>query len=117
MSPLDVRFYETEAGRDVIAEFLDGLDDAAAAKCLEVIGWLASGELDRHPKARDHLDGPIWELRVRHAGEQYRFLYAIERRRAYLLVALHKKTQKIERRDIARAKDRLRDTIGRGAVP
>jgi phage-related protein len=112
---LDVHYYETPAGRDLIAEFLDSLDDSAAAKCLAVIGWLESGEIDQHPKARGHLDGPIWEIRVRHAGEQYRFLYAIEGGRAYLLVPLHKKTQKIDRRDIERAKERFQEIIRRGA--
>ena len=113
---LDVVYYTTATGRNLIAEFLDALDDAAAAKCLEVIGWLETGEIDRHPKARDHLDGPIWELRVRHSGEQYRFLYAVSHGRAFLVVPLHKKTQKIERRDIERAKERFEDLIGRGAV-
>jgi phage-related protein len=105
------------AGRNPIAEFLDSLDAAAAARCLEAIGWLETREIDQHPKARDHLDGPIWEVRVRHAGEQYRFLYAVERGRAFILVPLHKKTQKIDRRDIERAKERLRETERRGLIP
>lgn len=57
MPRFEVRFCETAAGRDVIAEFLDALDAPAAAKCLEVVGWLETGEIHQHPKARDHLDG------------------------------------------------------------
>lgn len=117
MPTLEVRHYTTVAGRDVIAEFLDKLPLKAAARCSAVIGWLESGELDLHPKARKHLDGTIWELRVRHDGEEYRFLYAVEAGTAHLLVPVHKMTQKAERDDIARARQRFDEVRGRSGAP
>src|SRR5215211_1407669 len=53
MPSLEVRHYETPQGHDPIAEFLDQLPVKAAAKCTVVIGWLASGEVDRHRNARE----------------------------------------------------------------
>ena len=90
---MEVRYYETLGGRDLIAQFLDELPAKEAAKCLAAIEWLRTGEIDYHPKARKHLDGDIWELRVRSDGDQFRFLYATEKGVAYLLVPIHKKRQ------------------------
>lgn len=109
MPGIEVRHYTTEAGRDPISEFLDDLPVRARSKCSALIGWLATGEIDQHPKGRDHVDGDIWELRVQHDGEQYRFLYAVDQGTAYLLVPVHKKTTKADPRDIKLAKTRLNE--------
>lgn len=46
MPPLEVRHYETPSGRDVIAQFLDELPASDAARCVAVINWLRSGEIE-----------------------------------------------------------------------
>ena len=114
MPALEVRHYETPQGHDPIAEFLDRLPVKAAAKCTVVIGWLASGELDQHRNAREHLRGDVWELKVRHDGEQYRFLYATNAGVAYLLLPIHKKTQKVGSADIRKAQTRFNELQTRG---
>jgi phage-related protein len=113
MSHLEVRHYQSPSGRDPIAKFLDKLPAKAAAKCSVVIGWLESGEIEEHPKAREHLDGDIWELKARHDGEQFRVLYAVDGDIVYLLVPIHKKTRKVDRRDISRARTRF-DEVRQG---
>jgi len=104
--PIEVRHYTTTTGRDVVAEFLDKLSEKAAAKCSTMIERLESGSIHLYPKNRTHLRSGIWELRVPHGGEQYRFLYFVESGAAFILVPLHKKTQKIEDRDIRLAEQR-----------
>ena len=109
MPTLEVRHFVSSSGRDVIAQFLDGLPVREAAKCVAVIGWLRSGEIECHRNARKHLDGDIWELRARSGGEQFRFLYAVENRVAHLLVPIRKKQQKVDRDDITNAQARFNE--------
>jgi phage-related protein len=111
LPPLQVRHYTTTSGRDVIADVLDDLSVKAAAKCVAMIGRLASGELHVYPKNRTHLRSGIWEPRVPHGGEQYRFLYFVEGAVAYLLVPLHKKTQKIDQQVIRLAEQRRTEIL------
>ena len=85
MPPLEIRHYTTASGRDVIAGFMDGLPEKAAAKCSVMIERLESGDIQLYPKNRAHLRSGIWELRVPHAGEQYRFLYFVEGGVAYIV--------------------------------
>ena len=114
MPQLEVRHYESASGRDVIGQFIDRLSTRDAAKCNAAIEWLRTGDIDYHPNARKHLDGDVWELRVRSAGEQFRFLYGVERGVAYLLVAIHKKQQKVDRDDIRLAQSRFNEVAERG---
>jgi phage-related protein len=115
MTPLEVRRYTAANGRDLITQFLDTLPKKAAAKCVAMIQRLASGEMYLHPKNRTHLRAGIWELRVPYGGEQYRFLYAVESGGVvYVLVAIHKKTQKIDDRDLDLAQQRMADISKRG---
>ena len=116
MPPLEVRHYVTAGGRDVIAAFLDGLPEKAAAKCSTMIERLESGEIHLYPKNRTHLRSGIWELRVPYAGEQYRFLYTVEGSVVYLLAAVHKKTQKLGEGDI-RLAERRRTEMMSGRSP
>jgi phage-related protein len=111
--PLEVRHYITRTGRDLIAEFLDALPEKAAAKCTIMIERLESGDIHFYPKNRTHIRGGIWELRVPHGGEQYRFLYFVEGGVVYLLVPIHKKTQKVSEQDFHLAEKR-RTEISRG---
>ena len=115
MPEMEVCNFETENGRDVIADFLDDLSAREAAKCIAGIDWLRTGEIELHPKAREHLDGDIWELKVRCDGEQFRFLYASDKGTAFLLVPIHKKQRKAPRKAIDLAKKRLGEVRKRGA--
>jgi hypothetical protein len=50
MPQFRIRHFETAAGRDPIQEFLEDLPNLDRAACDEVIEWLESGEIDRHPR-------------------------------------------------------------------
>lgn len=82
-----------------------------------MIDWLRTGDIEFHRNARKHLYGDIWELRVRTDGEQYRFLYAVERGVAYVLVPVHKKQQKVDRADIEMAQRRFNEIRQRKERP
>ena len=117
MPRFDVRHYETPSGRDPVREFLEALPTPDRAACDEVIGWLETGELERHPRNSDYLGDGIWELRIASAGKQYRFLYATGGAVAWILVPFVKKTPQTPSQHIGRAKKRFRELKQRGIVP
>lgn len=106
MAHYEIVYFRSLSDRSPIAKFLDELDPGARAKCLARIQSLSQDTVP--PGQREKLRGEIWELKVRHSGEQYRFLYAYHLTRIHLLVAYHKKRQKIPPRLIDQAEENLR---------
>ena len=116
MQRLQVIYYETAQGRNPIVDFLERLDRKHRAKCIAQIDRLADGEFRAGSRYTDKVTTDIWELRATHGKEQYRFLYAMARGHVYILHAFHKKTEKIESRDIELAERHLRNLQDRGKV-
>jgi putative component of toxin-antitoxin plasmid stabilization module len=106
MARYEIVYFRLSSDRSPIASFLDELDLGARAKCLARIRSLAENTVP--PGQREKLRGEIWELKIRHSGEQYRFLYSQQSDRVHLLVAYHKKRQKIPTRLIDQAEENLR---------
>ena len=92
---MDVEFYKTAAGREVVAEFLDTLPPKDMAKVFRDIDLLAEFAPDLHEPYTKHIDGPIWELRSKFSSNIYRIFYFIWRdNKLVLLHGFTKKTQK-----------------------
>ena len=89
---MDVEFYKTAAGREVVAEFLDTLPPKDMAKVFRDIDLLAEFAPDLHEPYTKHIDGPIWELRSKFSSNIYRIFYFIWRDNK--LVLLHGFTKK-----------------------
>ena len=107
---MDVEFYKTAAGREVVAEFLDTLPPKDMAKGFRDIDLLAEFAPDLHEPYTKHIDGPIWELRSKFSSNIYRIFYFIWRdNKLVLLHGFTKKTQKTPPREIQTAKTRLAD--------
>lgn len=56
---MDVEFYKTAAGREVVAEFLDTLPPKDMAKVFRDIDLLAEFAPDLYEPYTKHIDGPI----------------------------------------------------------
>ena len=104
---MEVECYSTPAGDEVIGEFLSSLPDKELAKVFRGIDLLRQVGLElREPNAK-HLEGPIWELRIKFSTNAYRILYAVrDENTVVLLHGFTKKTQKTPRAEIAIAKSR-----------
>jgi len=111
-----VRNYVTEHGRDPIAEFLANLPPLSKAMCEQVIEWLATGEIDQHPKNRSYISDGLWELRVSFMGVQYRILYILGSGEAHLLAPFIKKTPQTPKNQIDLARRRARELAQRGVI-
>ena len=113
---MEVEFYRTAAGREVIQEFLDALPKKDLAKALRDIELLAEFAPNLHEPYTKHIDGPIWELRSKFASNIHRIFYFIWRNdKLILLHGFTKKTQKTPPREIQIAKTRLADYEARHA--
>lgn len=109
---MEVDFYQTATGKNVIEKFLDGLPDKEVAKVLREIDLLAEYGLDLREPHTKHLEGPIWELRIRFSSNIHRILYFIWREnKIVLLHGFTKKTQKTPASEIETAKRHLNDYV------
>lgn len=107
---MEVEFYKTEAGREVVAEFLDSLPEKALAKVFRDIDLLAEYGSDLHEPYTKHIEGPLWELRSKFSSNVYRIFYFIWKdNKLILLHGYTKKTQKAPPKEIEVARKRLMD--------
>jgi len=110
-----VELYESEAGRCPVREFLDELkagDPGDFAAVMAGLGKLRNRQYHREPLSKA-LGGGLFELR--HVGKlNSRVLWFFMR--GQRIVAVHgirNKGQAIPARDLAVARDRMRDWLGR----
>lgn len=109
---MEVEFYSTEDGDEVVADFLDSLPSKDLAKVIRDIDLLSEYGTDlREPYAK-HIDGSIWELRSKFSSNCYRIFYFIWRdNKLILLHGFAKKTQKTPKRELETAKKRMNDYL------
>lgn len=107
------RFYETNAGRRPVRNFLDACSDVDAAAIAAGMKDVAIGGLS----VSRHLRGDIYEVRVDGDRQSYRVLFAAEGARGQVLLALEafsKKSQRTPVSSITVAEKRLADWHTRG---
>ena len=103
-----VEFYETAAGRCPVREFLDGLKTSDPDDFAAVVAGLAklrNREYHREPLSKALGDG-LFELR--HVGKLNTRIF-MKGRRIVLLHGIRNKGQAIPARDLATARERMRD--------
>ena len=105
-----IEFYATADGKEVLAEFLDSLPSKHQAKAFREIDLLERfGSSLKEPYVK-HIDGEIWELRIKFSSDISRIFYFTWN--LDTIVLLHgfvKKTQKTPRGEIETAQKRLLD--------
>ena len=105
-----IEFYTTAEGKEVVAEFLDSLPEKHQAKAFREIDLLEEfGNALKEPYVK-HIEGEIWELRIRFSSDISRiFYFTWNTETIVLLHGFLKKTQKTPRSEIEMAKKRLLD--------
>ena len=104
---LDVRFFRTDVGTEPVREWLKSLaaiDRKIIGEDIKTVqfGWPLGMPLV------GHLDGNIWEVRIRLDNCIARVLFALEGRTMVLLHGFIKQQQATPKPDLALAKDRLK---------
>ena len=104
---LDVRFFCTDVGTEPVREWLKSLtaiDRKIIGEDIKTVqfGWPLGMPLV------GHLDGNIWEVRIRLDNRIARVLFALQGRTMVLLHGFIKKQQATPKPDLGLAKDRLK---------
>ncbi|MFA6498482.1 MAG: type II toxin-antitoxin system RelE/ParE family toxin [Desulfurivibrionaceae bacterium] len=108
MNPnMAVHFFKTQSGAEPVREWLRGLpaiDRKIIGEDIKTVqfGWPLGLPLV------DHLDGDIWEIRVRLDRRIARIMFVAENGLMVLLHGFIKKTQKTAQSDLDLAKARLK---------
>lgn len=109
METWEVDFYETANGSCPVADFLEDQTKQEQARIAREVELLEKYGTRLPPPHVKHLDGDIYELRVR-GKVHHRLLYAqIGPRHLLVLHAITKKRDEVRRTDIELAKSRLGD--------
>jgi phage-related protein len=111
----EVIFYETDTGRIPVEEFLDTLSAKQALKTAWVINLVEDmGVVPARYFQKLSSTDDLWEIRVKVAGNIFRFLGFFDGRKLVVLShAFQKKRQKTPRQAIRLAEERKRDYFRR----
>ena len=88
-----------------VSSFISSLNHLDAAACIRYIDLLSEFGWFLKPPYTEHTEG-LYILRPSGKGGEFRIFYTFHKREAYLLHAIHKKTMKLDRKDIELAKIR-----------
>lgn len=103
-----VFYYSTAGGKNPFKEFLDSLENHAAAKVIRIISQIKEyGILSVLPHTKKLSGLPLWEIRIL-GKDNIRVIYVT--RHEHTIVVLHgfiKKTQETPLKEIATAMKRL----------
>jgi hypothetical protein len=86
-----------------VRDWLDSLSDSDFKRADEVCGMLADKGTALGGPWSDHLDGQVWELRLRLAGVAVRVTYWCRPDRVIVLLTVFRKTRQHDQRQIDRA--------------
>jgi hypothetical protein len=86
-----------------VRDWLDGISDSDYKRVDEVCGMLAQKGTGLGGPWSDHLDGAVWELRLRLAQEAIRVTYWCRPDNTIVLLTVFRKTRQHDQRQIDRA--------------
>jgi phage-related protein len=104
---LEVRFFRTDAGMEPVRDWLKDLPALERKIIGEDIKTVQFGWPLGMPLV-DHLDGGIWEVRIKLTNRIARVLFVIEGQTMVLLHGFIKKQQKTPGPELDLARDRLK---------
>ena len=110
MTRWKIEYYSTSSGRIPVQKFIESLSNKPRAKVYNTLELLAEfGTKLGLPHAKKVTNTPLWELRV--LGEaSLRFFYIAKIGRTFLLLhGFAKKSQKIPKKEIKVALERLKN--------
>ena len=106
----DIELFATASGEEVVADFLDSLPRKHKAKAFWEIELLATHGTGLTLPYVKHIDGELWELRVKFGSDISRIFYFIPiKNKIVLLHGFVKKTDKTPPGEVEIAKKRILD--------
>lgn len=103
----NIEYYQSEAGRVPVAEFIGSLDAKSRARVARTLDLLEEFGTDLGMPYVRHLEKQLWELRIRHGRNRYRIIYFLAATETFVLLhGFAKKTGPVPREDIETAQRR-----------
>ena len=110
-----IEYYQTEAGRLPVAEFIESLDVKSRAKVARTLDLLEEFGTNLGMPYAKYLGKQLWELRVQQGRSRYRIIYFLASGGSFVLLhAFPKKTQAVPRKHLDTAEARREDYLSRG---
>jgi len=105
-----VIFYKDGEGKEPVKDFILSQSYSARAEILQVFDLLYKFDLSLGKPYVEKVTGKIWSLRIKHSSDYYRILYfAFSGEKFLLLHAVKKKSDKLLKRDIELAIERMNE--------
>jgi len=82
----NIEYYQSEAGRSPVAEFIDSLEAAAKARVARTLDLLEEFGIELGMPYAKYLEKQLWELRVRQARNRYRIIYFLASGQTFVLL-------------------------------
>ena len=110
----NIEYYQSEAGRSPVAEFIDSLEASAKARVARTFDLLEEFGIELGMPYAKNLEKQLWELRVRQARNRYRIIYFLASGQTFVLLhGFTKKTGPVPRSDLETAQRRRDDYLSR----
>ncbi len=111
---LSVNYWRKPSGKAPVERYIDSIDNKEErAELLSVLNGIQEKGTDAVGVEFKHIEGKIWELKIRTHGNQHRIFYVVLKgNQIILLHAYLKKTPKAPLKEIRVAKQRLKQLIG-----
>ncbi len=109
-----IEYYQSEAGRCPVEEFIDSLDAKSKARVARTLDLLEEFGVDLGMPYAKPLEKQLWELRISLGRNRYRIIYFLATGKAFVLLhGLAKKTGPVPRGDVKLAENRRDDYLAR----
>jgi phage-related protein len=110
----EIIFYETKTGEIPVEEYILSLPIKSQAKVYKSLQILQTYGVETPYPHTSHIEGKIFEVRVKFSSNQYRILYFIDTGKEIILLhGFNKKTREVKMSDITLAKSRMKDYLER----
>lgn len=109
-----INYWHNPSGRVPVERYIDNIDNKEErADLLSVLNGIQENGMDAIGVEFRHIEGKLWELKIRTHGNQHRIFYVLLKgNEMVLLHAYLKKTTRAPLKEIQTAKQRLRLLIG-----
>lgn len=105
-------FYKDNNGREPVKDFILSQSPGAIGEILHVFDLLHTFGLRLNEPYVKHVKSKVWELRVRHSSDNFRFFYfAFSGNTFIMLHAIKKKKDKLLTKDIRLAEQRMNNHL------
>jgi len=110
----NIEYYQSEAGRSPVVEFIDSLEATAKARVARTLDLLEEFGIELGMPYARHLEKHLWELRARQGRNRYRIIYFLATGQTFVLLhGFTKKAGPVPRSDMEMAERRRDDYLSR----